>query len=159
MSFHSNFARWSRLTDPQHCPVCMSSPMPAGMEDVVEFPHSWLNAEPIECMRGACHLTAKKHAIELDELSDDELLDLMKELQLCIKALKHVTQAVKINIEIHGNTLPHLHMHLYPRTIDDPFPGKAIDYTQKRKMYAEGEFEAFVAALRGEIARLRQQVE
>ena len=81
----------------------------------------------------------------------------MKELQLCIKALKQVTRAVKINIEIHGNTLPHLHFHLYPRTIDDPFPGKAIDYTQKRNMYATGEFEAFVAALRGEIARLQHQ--
>jgi diadenosine tetraphosphate (Ap4A) HIT family hydrolase len=157
MSFHTNYVQWSRLTDPRYCPVCNSAPMPAGMEDIVEFPHSWLNAEPIECLKGACHLTAKRHVIELDELSEQELLDLMKELQLCIKALKQVTQAVKINIELHGNTLPHLHIHVYPRTLDDPFPGKAIDYTQKREMYAQGEFAAFVAALRSKIADLQQQ--
>ena len=46
---------------------------------------------------------------------------------------------------------------LYPRTLDDPFPGKAIDYTQKREMYAQGEFAAFVAALRSKIADLQQQ--
>jgi diadenosine tetraphosphate (Ap4A) HIT family hydrolase len=157
MSFHTDYARWSRLADPQHCPVCTNAPMPGGMEDVVELPRSWLNAEPVECLKWACHLTAKQHVLELYELADHELLALMKELQLCSKALKHVTRAIKINIEIHGNSLPHLHVHLYPRTLDDPFPGKPIDYRRKRRLYAEGEFETFVAALRAEIARLQHQ--
>lgn len=36
---------------------------------------------------------------------------------------KAVTGAVKIDSEIHGNTIPHLHMHLF----DDPSPGTPID--------------------------------
>ena len=52
------------------------------------------------------------------------------------------------NYEIHGNTVPHLHIHLYPRTIGDPFPGQAIDYAQKKDWYTGGEFEHFVDDMR-----------
>jgi diadenosine tetraphosphate (Ap4A) HIT family hydrolase len=55
---------------------------------------------------------------------------------------------VKINYEIHGNSAPHLHLHLYPRYMDDPFPDQAIDYTHDRNWYAPGEFEEFVQKLR-----------
>lgn len=151
MSFHTDYETWKRLSDPQHCRICNQAPMPDGMEDIAELPHSWLSAEPMDCMKGACTLIAKTHVVELYELDDDELLALMKELQRCAKALKDVINAVKINYEIHGNTVPHLHIHLYPRTLDDPFPGKAIDPTQKRNQYGEGEFAAFVAAMRKEL--------
>ncbi len=152
MSFHTNYEQWLRWSDPRYCPCCNQEPMPEGMVDIVELPHSWLDAEPVDCLRGACHLVAKKHVVELYELDDQELLDLMKELCLCAKALKKVTQAVKINYEIHGNSAPHLHIHLYPRYMDDPFPGQAIDYAQKKNQYEEeGGFEAFVKAMQKEI--------
>jgi diadenosine tetraphosphate (Ap4A) HIT family hydrolase len=118
------------------------------MVDVVERPHSWLNAQPVDCLKGACHVTAKKHVVELYELEETELLGLMKEVQGYSRALKEVTGAVKINYEIHGNTVPHLHIHLYPRYLDDPFPGRPIDYHRVCNQYREGEFEAFTAALR-----------
>ena len=152
MSFHHQYDQWLAMTEAQNCPVCQQKPMPDGMVDIVDLPNSWLDAEPVDCLRGACHLTAKKHVVELYELDDVELLGFMKELQLCVKALKAVTGAVKINIEIHGNSLPHLHVHLYPRYRDDPFPGKAIDYHQKRRWYAAEEFKLFVARMRETIA-------
>ena len=121
--------------------------MPTDMVDIIELPHSWLIAEPVECLRGACHMIAKKHAIELYDLNENELLGLMKEVQIYAWALKTVTGAIKINYEIHGNTAPHLHMHLYPRYINDPFPGRAIDYHRKVEQYAPGEFESFVQGM------------
>lgn len=152
MSFHTNYTNWRRMTDPEHCPVCANTPMPPGMVDVVELPCSWLSAEPRECLRGACHLTAKRHVVELYELTDQELLGLMRDLKRCARALHTVTSAVKINYEIHGNSLPHLHIHLYPRYLDDPFPGRPINYHQKSTaIYREGEFERFVDELREEI--------
>jgi diadenosine tetraphosphate (Ap4A) HIT family hydrolase len=33
----------------------------------------------------------------------------------------------KLNYEIHGNTIPHLHMHVSPRFPGDPFEGRPID--------------------------------
>ena len=53
MSFHTDYEAWVRMTDPQYCPVCRSEPMPPGMVDIVELPHSWLDAEPVDCLRGA----------------------------------------------------------------------------------------------------------
>jgi diadenosine tetraphosphate (Ap4A) HIT family hydrolase len=76
----------------------------------------------------------------------------MTEVKRCAKALKKVTCAVKMNYEIHGNTVPHLHVHLYPRYIDDPFPGKAIDYSRRVNLYQEGEFETFVNDMRRELS-------
>jgi diadenosine tetraphosphate (Ap4A) HIT family hydrolase len=72
----------------------------------------------------------------------------MKEAQLSARVLKQVTGAVKINYEIHVNTVPHLHMHLFPRTLEDPFPGGPIGYDQvDPPVYAPEEFREFVRSM------------
>lgn len=152
MSFHTDFDSWVKMSDPRYCPVCQNEAMPSDMVDVVELPHSFLDAEPVACLRGACFVVAKKHAIELYDLDDHELLGLMQEVQCYALALKTVTSAVKINYEIHGNSTPHLHIHLYPRYMEDPFPGKAIDHQQKKNQYGPGEFEMFIQQMREAIA-------
>lgn len=78
----------------------------------------------------------------------------MKEVQVAAKILKELTQAIKINYEMHGNTAPHLHMHLFPRHIDDPFAGVSINYNQiAPPVYQGNEFEIFVRAMQ---ERLRE---
>jgi diadenosine tetraphosphate (Ap4A) HIT family hydrolase len=155
MSFHSNYEKWLRRTDPANCPVCSQAPMPDGMIDLAELPSSWLNSEPVECIKGACHLTSKYHGIELYDLTPKELHSLMDDAAVCAQALKEVTKAIKINYEIHGNSLPHLHIHLYPRYMDDPFPGQPIDYNRKRAdIYEPGEYEWFVEELREKLKEL-----
>ncbi|MFW6064765.1 MAG: HIT family protein [Candidatus Natronoplasma sp.] len=155
MSFHSNYNEWKEMNELENCPVCNSDSMPEGMIDLYELEHSWLNSEPVECMKWACHVTAKYHGPELHDLKEEELFGFMKDLQIYSKALKEVTSAVKINYEIHGNTLPHLHVHLYPRTMDDPFPGKPIDYDEKRDdIYEEGEYDGFVKKMRQKLASM-----
>lgn len=154
MSFHSHYTGWNAMTNPDGCPVCRNEPMPEGTIDLAELSHSWLNSNPVECMKGACHATSKYHGIELFDLNASQLCNLMKDVSLYAKALKKVTRAVKINYEIHGNTVPHLHVHLYPRQMDDPFPEQPIDYRRKTKsIYAPGEYDAFVAEMRMEISR------
>ena len=156
MSFHQDYEGWLHLADPQHCPVCRQAPMPPGMEDIVELPHSWLSAEPVDCLKGACHLIAKEHAVELFDFQPGELLALMQEVQLCAQALKTVTQAVKINYEIHGNTIPHFHVHLYPRYLDDPFPAGPIDFSRKQRWFTPAAYQDFVNHMRAEIAAQRR---
>jgi len=156
MSFHTNFEKWKEQSKKENCPVCNDEDMPEGMEDLYEAEYTWLNAEPVECLKGACHVTSKFHAIELYDLTDDQLMGFMKEVQIYAEALKKVTNAVKINYEIHGNTLPHFHLHLYPRYMHDPFPGQPIDYNDKSNQYKEGEFEEFVENLRNEIDKIQK---
>jgi len=149
MSFHTNPQRWHRWASEEHCPVCRDEPSPGDTETIRETDHSWLEAHPRVCLPGTCYVLAKAHAVELDDLSDADLLGFMKDVQVAARALKEVTGAVKINYEIHGNTVPHLHMHLFPRSMDDPFPGQPIDYNRvDPPVYGEGEFEAFTAAMR-----------
>ena len=152
MSFHSNYEKWNKLLSQENCPICNNSPMPKGMVDIMELPFSWLSAEPKECLKGTCHLTFKEHKIELYELNDEEILGFMKDIQKCAKALKIITNAIKINYEIHGNTIPHLHVHLYPRYMDDPFPNQPINYQNKTiRIYKDGEFESFVKGMKKEL--------
>lgn len=151
MSFHSNYEKWIFEARQENCPVCNSEPMPDGMIDVFETPFTWLNAEPKECIKWACHVTAKTHAVELFELNEEQLLGIMKDVQMYAKAIQKITRVIKINYEIHGNTLPHFHIHLYPRFLDDPFPGKPIDYNQKFDQYSDGEYEKFIEDLKKEL--------
>ena len=65
----------------------------------------------------------------------------MRDIQKVSKALSVVTTAVKLNYEIHGNTLPHLHMHFFPRYAGDPFAGPAIEPRRvTQPVYAPGQY-------------------
>ena len=155
MSFHTNYEKWLHYSKEENCPVCKKLPAPEDDVDIKEFPTSWLCAHPRVCLKGTCYLLLKPHAVELFDLDEDTLLSYMKEVQISAKALKEVTNAVKINYELHGNTGPHLHIHLFPRYLDDPFPGQAIDYHRiEPPVYQEGEFDKFIKQLRSKISEL-----
>jgi diadenosine tetraphosphate (Ap4A) HIT family hydrolase len=53
-----------------------------------------------------------------------------------------------MNYEIHGNTLPHLHLHLYPRQPDDPYVGRPIDPNRSAVARTDDELAALAAAIR-----------
>jgi len=62
--------------------------------------------------------------------------------------LQETTGAVKLNYEIHGNEIPHLHVHLFPRYRGDPFEGGPIDSKLVGESpYEQGEFADFVGKL------------
>jgi diadenosine tetraphosphate (Ap4A) HIT family hydrolase len=155
MSFHAEYEEWLRLAKKETCCVCREEPSPGDHTTIWEFPTSWLEATPRTCLKGTCWLLLKPHAVELYDLDDADLLAYMKEAQMSALAIKRVTGAVKINYEIHGNTVPHMHMHLFPRYLDDPFPGQPIDYRlTEMPPYGDGEFEEYVASLRSELSSI-----
>ena len=154
MSFHNDLERWRRWCEAEHCPVCQDEQPPGDTVTIRETEFSWIEARPRVCLPGTCYVLPKAHAVELSDLSESDLLGFMKDVQAAARALKQVTGAVKINYEIHGNTVPHLHMHLFPRSVGDPFPGQAIQYGQvDPPVYGEGDFEEFIRAMRDWFAR------
>ena len=149
MSFHTNFNEWESYSKKEGCPVCQKWPHPEGEVLLHDFPTSQLTTYKEACLRGECCLTLKPHAVEIFELNEKVLLDYMKEVQVCARVLKDVTKAIKINYEMHGNTIPHMHMHLFPRYKDDPFPGAPIDYRKTEPpVYKGNEFETFVELMK-----------
>ena len=97
-------------------------------------------------------MVLKPHAVELHDLSEEDAIAFVHDVRLASRALQVVTKAIKINYEIHGNTIPHFHMHLWPRQIGDRFQNAPIDWRLKDPaIYDDHEFESFVEAMQNAI--------
>lgn len=154
-SFHYNIKRYTDWSAPSGCPVCRDESATPGYVEIKELEHSWVgaNSEAQGTLWGKCSVLAKRHAVELFDLSITELTDFMADVRLAAGALKIVSGAVKINYELHGNSVPHLHAHLFPRYLDDLFPSGPIDYRiTEPSPYLPGEFDFFVNSMRTELA-------
>jgi diadenosine tetraphosphate (Ap4A) HIT family hydrolase len=62
--------------------------------------------------------------------------------------LSDLYEPTKMNCEIHGNTIPHLHMHLYPRFARDLYEGAPIDPRRHTFTRTAEELERLREALR-----------
>ncbi len=69
---------------------------------------------------GYALLVLKRHAAELYELSAAERRTLVEEVSRVAEALARVFRPVKMNYELLGNQVPHIHWHLVPRLATDP---------------------------------------
>lgn len=137
---------WARLLTPEGCPICTSG----GPTNVIaEFGASWVVMSEEAPLPGSCALFLKRHAIELHDLTPAEATAYMSDIQRLSRALKAATGAVKMNYEIHGNTIPHLHAHFFPRFVGDPFEGQPINPRAAiRPAYNAGRYEAIRQRLR-----------
>ncbi len=64
-----------------------------------------------------------RHVVEPTELTDAEAAAYGREVLRAARAIQTVMQPVKLNYDVLGNSVPHLHTHLVPRYADDPRPG------------------------------------
>ena len=129
-SFHYDYDNYLLMSKKDNCPACNGLPMPEGHIDIAEMKYSFSTAEYPGQGRlfGKMHMLAKMHVVDFEEMPPDEMAGFMREVQTTARALHKVTGAVKINFEIHANSGPHIHIHLFPRYLDDDFPSAPIDY-------------------------------
>ena len=71
-------------------------------------------------------LVLKEHVSELFELSKDARGMLIEEVNHVAQTLAQVFDAKKVNYELLGNQVPHIHWHLIPRLKNDPDPMKPV---------------------------------
>ena len=117
---------WRGLLDGSLCPICREGPT----HRIAQVEGCWLTMgadPPAPSLPGTCALFFDRHVVELHELDAAEAARFTKAVQRVSRALQQVSGAVKINYEVHGNTIPHLHMHLFPRYPGDPFENGPID--------------------------------
>ena len=93
--------------------------LPPG-EVVWEFPHSVALLGPWQFYHGYCLLVSRTHATELSRLPDVERRAYLDEMCLLARAVETACRPHKLNYELLGNQVPHLHWHLFPRYADDP---------------------------------------
>jgi diadenosine tetraphosphate (Ap4A) HIT family hydrolase len=90
-------------------------------EDLVwRFPHSDAFLGPWQYYQGYCILVARQHATELNHLPIEVRQGYFEELCLLARAIEEAFQPLKLNYELLGNQVPHLHWHVFPRYLDDP---------------------------------------
>ncbi len=71
-------------------------------------------------------LVFKDHRTELFQLTQRERGQLMEEVSRVGETLTQVFMVRKINSELLGNQVPHIHWHVVPRLIADPDPLKPV---------------------------------
>ncbi len=129
------------MTNPE-CPLCrkLSAPDELPAEDVVwRFPHSVALLGPWQYYHGYCVLVFRRHARELSDLDDAERRAYLDEMCLLARAVDETFRPRKLNYEMLGNQVPHLHWHLFPRSDDDPETRKAVWLALDRAERDEGE--------------------
>jgi diadenosine tetraphosphate (Ap4A) HIT family hydrolase len=145
----SNSEEWARLRSAETCPVCLRG-RPSDI--IAELDASFLMAGEDAPLKGYCFLLLNRHAVELYELAPEEANAFIRDVQRAAQAVHEITGAVKLNYEIHGNTIPHLHLHLFPRYVGDAFEHQPINpRIVKTPVYAPGEFAEFAARLRAAV--------
>ena len=77
-----------------------------------------LGALPV---RGYACVVAKRHVVEPYELEGEERAAFWEDVLRAAEAVATVARPAKMSYEIHGNTVPHLHVHLLPRGPGDGF--------------------------------------
>jgi len=90
-----------------------------------------------------------RHVAEPTELAPDEATAYWLELLRVGQALEQHLQPVKMNYDVLGNSLPHLHTHVVPRYPDDPRPGWPFPFPEDEQApHPDPELRADVTALR-----------
>jgi diadenosine tetraphosphate (Ap4A) HIT family hydrolase len=105
------------------CPFCRKladlATLPAD-EVVWQFPHSVALLGTWQFYQGYCILVARRHATELSQLDESERRAYFEEMCRLAQAIEECFRPHKLNYELLGNQIPHLHWHLFPRYADDP---------------------------------------
>jgi diadenosine tetraphosphate (Ap4A) HIT family hydrolase len=139
MSAWNDGDRWAALCSGAACPICRQK---EPHDVIARLESSWVTMQEAAPVRGYVCLVSQIHAVELHDLSDEGAAAFIRDARRLSAAVASITGAIKLNYEIHGNTIPHLHMHFFPRYRGDQFEGKPINpKLVVQPVYAPGEFD------------------
>jgi diadenosine tetraphosphate (Ap4A) HIT family hydrolase len=120
----SDWAEWERRRTRKGCVICRAE---RPLDVIAETATCWITAGPEAPLPGYLCVISKEHVNEPFELAPESQSRFWIEAMAVARAVATETRPVKMNYEIHGNTLPHLHLHLFPRRVDDPYVGGPVD--------------------------------
>jgi len=155
-SFHYRYPEFIKTAQKGNCPACNNAPMPNGQIDILltdricavgEYPGQGR-------LFGKLYVMPIEHYYHFEDMPEADAAFFMNEAQRVGRALRKVTGAVKINYEMHANSGAHLHIHLFPRYLDDDFPSAPIDYRISEPAPYESfeEYLWFVEQMRKELS-------
>jgi diadenosine tetraphosphate (Ap4A) HIT family hydrolase len=105
---------------------------------IAELEHCYVTLNRDQFFPGYCFVFTKLHVTELFHLDRKLRSAVMEEVTAIATALYTLFQPAKINYELLGNMVPHMHWHIVPRFVTDPL--------WPRPIWAEPHDEVLLAA-------------
>lgn len=139
------------MTDPS-CKACAKT-WPRADHFIADLGLSKVYLHDDQFFTGWTVLVLQRHATELFHLTPAERMQLMEDMNLVAKALAQSYGAPKINYELLGNQLPHIHWHIIPRLTTDPSPLEPVWRVPHEAVALQD------SQLRGQIQRIREVIE
>jgi diadenosine tetraphosphate (Ap4A) HIT family hydrolase len=146
--------QWSRLKAGVDCPLCADIHLDENpfSYKVAEFAHTWVRLPKNQYQRGWTIVFLKRHANELFELNDIELLAFWRDVANVASALDHVYRPAKINYAVFGNLCPHVHCHLIVQTHASD-PTQPLNMNEHEVVLSEDEYRQIIQDLQNALAR------
>jgi len=99
---------------------------------------------------GYTFVFTREHVTELFHLEPPVRQAVMEEVSRVAAALADVYRPTKLNYELLGNMVPHMHWHLVPRFAGDPlWPRPIWSEPHAERLLGGDEYAAAIAAIRG----------
>jgi len=151
--------KWNALVLGEGCPLCGLVKTPGGdSEDIyfiADLAMSRLVLKHNQYVKGYCLLVYLKHVREPYELPQDEQEQYFDDMMTAGMSLEKVFGADKMNFQILGNAVPHLHCHIVPRYYGDAAPNHPIDPNASQVILKPEEYRARVESIREMLSLIR----
>lgn len=115
------------------CSMCMKWNDEPGLR-ITELEHCYVLLNRDQFFTGYTLVVTKEHVTELFHLDKKTREAVIEEVNLVAATLYKLFRPAKINYELLGNMVPHMHWHIIPRFIDDklwPRPVWAEPHTER----------------------------
>ena len=123
------------------------------LRKVKDLPASVAILAPDQYYRGYTLVVSKTHATELYDLPERESAQYFDDMLRVARAIAAAFKLRKMNYEVLGNTVAHLHWHLFPRYDSDPNPkGPTWETNHTPRLPEPEEYAETVAAIRRHLA-------
>ncbi len=143
--------QWDAMVRGEDCPLCaeVTSTQPDNKFGltITDLQFSRLQLARNQYVQGYCVLICHKHVREPYELTSVERMMFFEDMCRVGSALERAFDADKMNFEILGNAVPHLHAHIKPRYYGDPAPSRPIWVDAQRITLSAKEYAARIAAI------------
>lgn len=130
------------------CPMCNRWETDIDMR-IAELEHSYVILNRDQFFLGYTLLFTKDHVTELFHLDRDVRISLMEEVSAIAKALYGIYTPAKINYELLGNMVPHIHWHIVPRfSSESLWPRPIWAEPHEERFLSPEEYQQQIATIR-----------